>query len=139
MDNWVTIKTFTLPSEAVVIRARLESEGIECFLKDELTAQVNPFYSNAVGGVKLQVRENKQQEAIEILTNSDGKAELEEQPAESHISGEVICPHCCSDDVSKGKYSERAFAISILLLGFPLPFISKTFHCFNCGKEFKVK
>src|SRR4051812_2015968 len=47
MSDLVTIKTFSYSTELAVIRARLESEGIECFVKDELTAQVNPFYSNA--------------------------------------------------------------------------------------------
>ena len=67
LDNFVTIKTFTYASEAFVLRGRLESEGIECFVQDELTAQVNPFYSNAIGGIKLQVRESDLQKAIEIL------------------------------------------------------------------------
>ena len=51
----------------------------------------------------------------------------------------IKCPFCESDDVSKPQLSARAFAISILLLGFPLPFISKTRHCFDCGKDFKMK
>lgn len=67
MNDWVTIITFTYPPQAVVLKGRLESEGIECYLKDELTAQVNPFYSNAVGGVKLQVRQEDMDSAITIL------------------------------------------------------------------------
>ena len=35
MANWITIKTFTLPAEVAVIRTRLESEGIECFVMNE--------------------------------------------------------------------------------------------------------
>ncbi|MCB0815532.1 MAG: DUF2007 domain-containing protein [Flavobacteriales bacterium] len=56
MDALVTVAAFTLPSDLVIARGRLESEGIECSLKDELTVQVHNLYSNAVGGVKLQVR-----------------------------------------------------------------------------------
>jgi len=52
---------------------------------------------------------------------------------------EMKCPNCGSHDISKPRLSERAFAISILLLGFPLPFMSKTCHCFNCGQNFKLK
>ena len=66
-DNLVTIITFTFPSELVIIRSRLESEGIECFVQNELTAQVQPFYSNAIGGIKLQVKEEDVAKAIEIL------------------------------------------------------------------------
>ena len=38
-------------------KGKLESEGIEVIIKDEFTAQVNNFYSNAIGGVKLLVKE----------------------------------------------------------------------------------
>ena len=64
MDNLVTLKTFTYPSEVDVLRAQLESEGIECFVQDELTALVYPF---AVGGVRLQIRESDIDKAKEIL------------------------------------------------------------------------
>ena len=67
MDKFVTIKTFTYATEVAVIRGRLESEGIECAVQDELTVQSNPFYSNAIGGVKLQVRQSDLRKAVEIL------------------------------------------------------------------------
>jgi hypothetical protein len=67
LDKFVTIKTFTYSTEVAIIRGRLESEGIECAVQDELTVQANPFYSNAIGGVKLQVRQSDVQKAIEIL------------------------------------------------------------------------
>jgi len=52
---------------------------------------------------------------------------------------EIICPNCGSDEISKPRLSGKWFAISFLLFGFPLPFISKTFHCFDCGQDFKKK
>lgn len=47
------------------------------------------------------------------------------------------CPVCGSTELSTPRYSGKAFAISILLLGFPLPFMSKERHCFDCGVDFK--
>lgn len=67
MNSYVTIATFTFPSELAIVRGRLESEGIECYVADELTVQVHNFYSNALGGIKLQVNEKQAAEAIEIL------------------------------------------------------------------------
>jgi len=67
MDKLITVKTFTYPLDLAVVRGRLESEGIRCFVQDEMMAQVNPFYSNAIGGVKLQVRESDVARAVEIL------------------------------------------------------------------------
>jgi len=66
-DNLITILTFTYPQELAIVRGRLESEGIECFVQDELTVQVNLLYSNAIGGIKLQVRESDAAKALEIL------------------------------------------------------------------------
>jgi hypothetical protein len=70
-DTLVTIATFTHPQEAAVIRARLEWEGIPCHLKDEHTVQVHPFYSNAIGGVKLQVRAGEADRARALLMEAD--------------------------------------------------------------------
>lgn len=67
MTGWTTIYTFTLPSEAYVVKGRLEAEGIPVFLKDEMTVQVHNFYSQAIGGVKLQIPVDKKEEAREIL------------------------------------------------------------------------
>lgn len=67
MKTWITIFAFTYPHEAHIAKAKLESEGIEVMLKDELTVQVNNFYSGAIGGVKLQVQENNVIPAQEIL------------------------------------------------------------------------
>ena len=66
-DDFVTAIRFYQPYELAVPRARLESEGIECRVLDELTVQVNPFYSNAIGGIKLQVREKDLEQARAIL------------------------------------------------------------------------
>ncbi|MBI3511954.1 MAG: DUF2007 domain-containing protein [Bacteroidetes bacterium] len=70
MHEFVTIATFTLPHEASILAARLEDEGIETYLRDELTVQQNNFYSHALGGVKLQVRENDVENALKIMQGS---------------------------------------------------------------------
>lgn len=49
----------------------------------------------------------------------------------------INCPHCGTEDVYKNKYSARALAISVLLLGFPIPFLKKTYYCFECRLDFK--
>lgn len=67
MKNWTIMTSFTYPHEAYVIKSRLESDGIEVFLKDEYTVQVNNLYSNAIGGVKLLVKNSDFDRAYEIL------------------------------------------------------------------------
>jgi hypothetical protein len=79
-DNFVTIKTFTYSHEISIVRGRLEAEDIECAVQDELMAQINPFYSNAIGGVKLQVRESDLERATEILTESGYQVDEYDSP-----------------------------------------------------------
>lgn len=80
-DLFVTVKTFTYPHEISIIKARLEAEGIECFVKDELTTGIHPFYSNAIGGVKLQVKQKHADDALALLRDA-GYVE----PEQSHDS-----------------------------------------------------
>jgi hypothetical protein len=65
--KWVTIYRFTYQHQALTICSKLEAEGIECVLQDQLTTQVMPLYSNALGGIKLQVGESDAARAIEML------------------------------------------------------------------------
>jgi Cdc6-like AAA superfamily ATPase len=89
-NNFVTVLTFTYPYEAEIIRGRLESEGIECFMQDELTVQVNPFYSNAIGGIKLQVRESDLERAIKILKEAGYIKEEDFKPSKMQVFIEKI-------------------------------------------------
>ena len=70
MGNWIEIISFTYPHEAHLAKGKLESEGIEVLIKDELTAQVINYYSNAIGGVKLLVKDSNYDNAYHILIKS---------------------------------------------------------------------
>ncbi|MDB4335158.1 DUF2007 domain-containing protein [bacterium] len=78
MENWKTILTFTYPHEAHLTKTKLESEGFEVLITDELTAQVNNFYSNAIGGVKLQIKESDYKKAYDYLIENRLLAETKE-------------------------------------------------------------
>lgn len=67
MSDLVTLLTFNFQHELAVVRGHLESEGIECFVQDELINQIQPFYANAVGGIKLQVKDSDYNLALEIV------------------------------------------------------------------------
>ncbi len=60
-------------------KAKLESEGIEVRLLDELTTQVHNFYSNAIGGVKLQVKVGAEETAREILKEMNVIEEMQQE------------------------------------------------------------
>lgn len=67
MDNWTVIISFTYGYEAHIAKSKLESEEIEVLVRDELNAQVCEAGANAVGGVKLCVRESDVIRAIHSL------------------------------------------------------------------------
>lgn len=80
MDAFVTVATFTYPIELAVIKGRLESDGIDCLVKDELTVQVYGLYSNAIGGIKLQVKEADIPRAKKLLIEG-GYIKEEQNPS----------------------------------------------------------
>ncbi len=138
MERLVTIKTFTYAHEAAVARSLLASEGIFCFLKDELTIQANPFYSNALGGVKLQVREGDFEHAAAVLTRTH-VPDVEPISIKTASGAISECPACESEELALvRKPSGVLYGLSLLLLGFPLPFFSKVYHCYNCGRDIRV-
>ncbi len=63
----VTVATFSNAFNMHVIKGRLETEGIPAFAKDEHTVTANAFYAGALGGIKLQVREEDATDAQRIL------------------------------------------------------------------------
>ncbi len=67
MEKKVLLVKFTYPSEMVAIRGRLEAEGIECFVRDELTVQVHNFLSGAIGGIRLEVKQSDHDRGKQIL------------------------------------------------------------------------
>ncbi|RIH63074.1 hypothetical protein D1164_21440 [Mariniphaga sediminis] len=63
--KFVTIKESHYAAELAVLKSRLESEGIECRLKNELTTQVMSHIPSFV--VELQVLESDLERVIQIL------------------------------------------------------------------------
>ncbi|MFD2514432.1 DUF2007 domain-containing protein [Pontibacter locisalis] len=144
-ERLVTIAAFNDATEAHIIKGRLEAEGILCFLGDENIVGVQPFYSVAVGGVKLKVTEGDVMEAKAILTRiQEGNTifdydSIELAPPMQEHQEAVRCPNCGSDNIAEEKYNKTIFSLSYLLLGFPLPFLSRKYSCYDCGYRWKSK
>jgi hypothetical protein len=69
-EKLVTIRTYSYHNESLIDKVKLESAGIPCILMDENTILVQPFYSNAIGGIKLQVNESDVDQALQILADN---------------------------------------------------------------------
>lgn len=64
MEELVTIATFSTVTQAYVIKARLQAEGIPCRLHDVNINTLMP--TSSFGGVKLQVPLHLSREAVDI-------------------------------------------------------------------------
>lgn len=132
MQYLVTLTTYTFPHEVVIDKSKLEAFGIECFVKDALTVQVHNFYSNAVGGIKLQVPQKDVAKAREILS---------EHPdvAADYSEAKIKCPHCGSGNIGGVGLNGKIALVLLMLTGLPIPLFSNKWHCFSCYSEFKLK
>jgi protein-tyrosine-phosphatase len=65
-DRLVTVAAFNNPSEAYLLKGRLETEGIECFVADENMTNIG-LYNPLVGGMKIQIRESDLAKATAVL------------------------------------------------------------------------
>ncbi|WP_053970047.1 DUF2007 domain-containing protein [Mangrovimonas sp. ST2L15] len=62
---WKTVKKAHNESELLVLKSRLESEGIPCFLRNQFTTQVMNYMPTFL--VELQVPEPDYAMAMEIM------------------------------------------------------------------------
>ena len=65
--EWVTIAAFTSVHEAHLAHSVLEAAGFDVTIADEHLVSMDWFLSNAIGGVKVLVREDRAEEAKALL------------------------------------------------------------------------
>lgn len=130
----VCLKTFDSSLEAHLLGTKLEDEGIEYFLRDSNIINTNPIYANAVGGVKLDIKESDTDKALAVLRelDSDSKKICE-------------CPKCSSNNILYGVLPIKEpksliatfFSMLVALLTVTFPLFGKTTNrCNDCGEEF---
>jgi ribosomal protein S27AE len=127
-----TVASFREPHQAYIAKGRLEAEGIPSFILDEHVVQINWTYSQAIGGVKVQVSETDLERAREVL-KSEYQEELSEvEEAKLKPAPEDVCPQCGSTSISKNRYSPWSLIPSLLIL-LPIFFRKKKWVCGSCG------
>ena len=81
MDKIVEIARFTYPADAQPLMALLRSEGIECYLRNELSSQIMAGYVD-VGGARVEILESDVPRAMKIM--EEGGYDL---PREEKVAG----------------------------------------------------
>lgn len=67
MEEFKTIAIFNYTHEIVVLKHRLDQEEIRYFFENETMSSIAPFYSNALGGIKLKIHPNDFERVQRIL------------------------------------------------------------------------
>ncbi len=102
-----TIASFREAHNAHIAKARLEAEGIPAFVADEFLSSVQWFYSDAIGGVKIQVPRAYAERAREVVT-TDRSADLARLRVVPKRPLAPVCPACGADSWERTAQSRRA-------------------------------
>jgi len=137
MGEWITIKQFYYHHETFLYESKLKSEDIDCFMKDEAIVTVDPFLSNAVGGIKLQVQPEDVEKAKAIIDAIDANKEEARDEAQATVTvksrefQKVVaeCPSCDSAEVFRANRSlwQDLFGL----------FSKDDYYCNACQHEWK--
>lgn len=129
----VTIARFRDLHEALLAQGKLESAGIEAVLADDEMVRMDWLYSNAIGGIRMQVAEEDADSARVLLDEP-----IPEQLQDEYTGEEFEQPHCPSCGSLDIEFGQRKGAkiLTWLVLGFPLPIPGKQrWKCCDCGAE----
>lgn len=124
----VTIARFSFPFEAHIAKAQLESGGIPAFVADEHTINMNWLYSDALGGVRLQVQHEDVEQAKAVLAQDQSELLTEEQGYDA-----AVCPRCQSTNTQAFTQGKAPNFFLWIFIKLPLP-IKQSIRCLDCGK-----
>ncbi|WP_207214141.1 putative signal transducing protein [Brumimicrobium glaciale] len=119
-----------------MMKGKLESEEITCYVFDENIVTLNPLFNIAVGGIKLRVHELDAEKAKDIIK------EINSTPSRDEFQNVIKCPQCGSESLytnfrsMKGIFGLISAIISFILSIFPIYFKS-VYKCKACDFEFK--
>lgn len=119
--DWVTIGRYSTVHEALIVKGTLESHDLEVQLLDAETVGVDWLLSNAIGGVRVQVKEARRAVALEILG---------EQPPESADSDSSQEPDEPARDRGALLSEDAKRALVAALLGFMVPVVPNLYSLY---------
>jgi Putative prokaryotic signal transducing protein len=125
--NIVTIRSFNDYFSAHIMLTKMQDAGVECYLKDEHTVTLDPLLTNAIGGIKLVVKEADFATATALLQAFD----------EAYINS-VKCPRCNASaftQISRQTTPNYLMIILTWLFTRYAPPMQQVYVCGQCGYE----
>lgn len=126
-NDLVILQTFDNFFNANIQLTRLRAAGVECYLKDEYIVTIDPFLSNAIGGIKLMVRKDQEEKVRMLLRTMNTSAD-----------SRLLCPRCGSHKfilVPKRSAENMLAAITTWLFSAYAISAENVYQCTDCGYE----
>lgn len=123
-DNYIILDVFEYSTEANVMKAKLDSEGIKTMLMDEKTIDSDPLISQAIGGVKLLVHKDDFNPAVETYN-------IIREYVKDEKGNPKSCPSCGSNWILVAPLQRK----NIFFMLFPF-FERKRHICNKCKTIF---
>jgi len=129
----VSIRQFRDLPEALLAKGALDSADIESFLVDDNMIRMDWFWSNLMGGIKLCVKQEDAEAALDLLEQSIPEGfEVEgvgpyEQPR---------CPKCQSLDIAFEDLNQPVAWVSAYILA-PIALHRERWVCHSCGHRWR--
>jgi hypothetical protein len=133
-NELVTVISYRDLTEAEVAQTALESAGIKAYLQDAHMVIMNWAWSNAIGGIRLQVAPGDEANARKVLAQSVPE---EVAFAENETFQQPRCPRCGSAEISFLGASRGVAIASLYALSIPLPQGRETWSCASCGAQWE--
>ncbi|WP_426415105.1 DUF2007 domain-containing protein [Aestuariirhabdus sp. LZHN29] len=128
----VTIASYSFPYEAQIARSRLQAQGVDAYVADEHTINMQWFYSDALGGVKVQVTPADVERARSIL--AEDLSQEADLVAWASSPSAVTCRHCGGTHLEPYTSGKRMAFMMFLALQFPLWPGHHALRCRDCGE-----
>ncbi len=96
--HWNVAARFMTTGEAEAAASALDAAGIECEVADENLISVNWEMAQAIGGVKILVRDEDVERATEIISMPAVEQTIEPVIPPMEVEQPAVCPQCGSPD-----------------------------------------
>ena len=128
-----TVARFRDPWEAHMLRLRLEAEGIPASVAFQFHIGNNWWYSQALGGVRVQVPRSWLKEALHVEKDCRAGVFTAELRQEFGDIDDVQCPNCGSESFSKRRpIPSVILSLVTLLVTVPIPATGWVCRCRRC-------
>lgn len=131
-DRLEAVAAFSYLHEAEFARTSLESEGIVTVIENENLIRLDWLYMNALGGLRLLVREEDATRAREILAQPEPAGESSD-PSDAAPPATETCPRCGSPETVAVETRRRVGHLLWLFTGFPFVRPGRSRRCAACG------